>query len=248
MMDKYANLYMSLLIDSGIGRATNLVFDGRSLDADWSALLQRLGDRFFIGTGAMFVSPQIPKKGPPHKFAENNDTRYEDAARFLSLLPDDLAPKIASGNAKRIFRLRPRAPAIAARGAQGGGGQKVKFLQEAKIIETVTGNTLRFNAPSNGKPMLVFFGEDGQLAFKAGNGNRIIRKRWFIKDGKFLCRTFGRDNKNHCTLVGPGPDGGYCCSTKVSLSGRAVKGPPAGQLSGAFRFGGIADAICTCPH
>jgi hypothetical protein len=229
MMDKYANLYMSLRIDSGTGRGKNLVFDGRGLDADWLALLKRHPDRFFIGTDAMFVAPQIPKKAPPHKFAENNDTRYQDAARFLSLLPDDLALKIASGNAKRIYRLSPRSPAFAARGV-GAKGQKKKFLQEAKIIATVTGNTLRFNAPSNGRPMRVYFGDGGQLALKAGDGNRIIRKRWFIKDGKFLCRTFGRKNKNHCTLVRPGPDGGLLLfNKKLRYQAKLLKGRQLGN-------------------
>jgi len=230
MMDKYANLYMSLRINSGTGRASNLVFDGRGLDTDWSALLKRHPDRFFIGTDAMFVAPQIPKKGPAHKFAENNDTRYEDTARFLSLLPDDLALKIASGNAKRIYRLSPRAPAFAVPGPQGGAGQKKKFLAGVQIIATVTGNTLRFNAPSNGKSMRVYFGEGGQILLKAGNNKRAVQKRWFIKDGKFLCRTFGRKNKNHCTLVRPAPDGALLLfNKKLRYQAELLKGRQLGN-------------------
>ncbi|MBT3361823.1 MAG: amidohydrolase family protein [Rhodospirillales bacterium] len=208
MMDKYANLYMSLRINSGTGRASNLVFDGRGLDTDWSALLKRHPDRFFIGTDAMFVAPQIPKKGPAHKFAENNDTRYEDTARFLSLLPDDLALKIASGNAKRIYRLSPRAPAFAVPGPQGGAGQKKKFLAGVQIIATVTGNTLRFNAPSHGKSMRVYFGEGGNSfggIFTSEKGKIEVNRNRFASNPSEIATDL-LEGKTLVTGIGPHHD------------------------------------------
>ena len=65
---------------------------------------------------------------------------------------------------------------------------------------------LSFDAPKSGRPMLVYFAPSGKAATKfAGAGNRIAAKRWFIRDGKLLCRTAGRKNRNHCTLVRPAP-------------------------------------------
>ena len=71
----------------------------------------------------------------------------------------------------------------------------------------VVGNTLSFIGPGNGRPLLVYFGENGQIAMKvAGPDNRIVNKNWFIKDDQILCRTFGQQNQNHCTMVGAAPE------------------------------------------
>jgi hypothetical protein len=82
-----------------------------------------------------------------------------------------------------------------------GKTANVRFLDEAEIRQAVTGNTLRFNAPSNGKSMSVYFAEDGKAIIKTAGKAEAATRRWFINEKGMLCRTFGKANKNHCTRV-----------------------------------------------
>lgn len=227
LMDKYGNLYMSMRIgDKRSRKMRNFVFDGDELDQNWLALLKRHSDRFFIGTDAVFVSAQMPKRGAVVKFSENNSTTYELTRTFLSMLPKDLAAKVANENARRVYRLQPqgrRTTALELEGTQ----KKKEFLTEAEIHETVIGNTISFKAPSNGRPLLIYFGEDGRVDIKVvGSTDRIISKKWFIKGGKMLCRTFGRQNKNHCTLVSttPTPNTVLMFNKKLNYEARLLQG------------------------
>ena len=81
-------------------------------------------------------------------------------------------------------------------------GSKTRFLSEAEIREAIVGNTLNFQMPSNGQNLYVYFSEDGSVSVKGANaGNPVVTKKWFINETGMLCRTYGRENKNHCTKV-----------------------------------------------
>lgn len=207
MMDKYSNLYMSLrIIDSRWPKVHNTVFDGDGLDKEWRALLMGHSDRFFIGTDAMFLSPDMPKRVAAAKFSESNSDLYEMARRFLDLLPREVAAKIAYQNAMRVYRLGPqgtlRRPAHKASRQAG----KPAFMTEAEIRKTVVGNTLNFVAPSNGRTLFAYFAEDGRVYLKVQGRQRVVNKSWSINPKGMLCRTFGKQNKKHCTKVALGKD------------------------------------------
>ncbi|MDX1485606.1 MAG: amidohydrolase family protein [Alphaproteobacteria bacterium] len=209
MMDKYPNLYMSLRVaDSRWRKSKNIVFDGDELDKEWRALLLAHSDRFFIGTDAMFLSPDMPRRNHLTAFAEGNSDRYEVTRQMLALLPKQVAEKIAYKNALRVYRLGPQPAARQAAGktpgpGPGGPGQ-AKFLSEDEIRKTVIGNTLDFVAPSNGRRLIAYFAADGSVHLKVEGRPRIIRKRWSINRKGMLCRTFGRNDRKHCTKVAAG--------------------------------------------
>ena len=82
---------------------------------------------------------------------------------------------------------------------RNAGGRRA--LSEADIRKTIIGNTLNFLAPSNGKDLFVYFAEDGVVQLKATGSPKIVSKKWFFKARGLLCRTAGRQNRNHCTKV-----------------------------------------------
>jgi len=95
---------------------------------------------------------------------------------------------------------KPRQVAVAAPARQPASA--LRFLSEAEIRGTVIGNTLNFVAPSNGLNMYVYFAEDGTAETKlTGQGARTLRKKWFFNPKGLLCRTVGKQNRNHCTRV-----------------------------------------------
>jgi len=207
MMNKYRNLYMSLrILDSRWPKVHNTVFDRDELDKEWRALLLAHSDRFFIGTDAMFLSPDMPKRGPAAKFSESNSDRYELTRQFLDLLPREVAAKIAYQNAMRVYRKSPRVASRGPKRKAPGKDGKAKFLTEAGIRKTVIGNTLNFLAPSNGRILFVFFSDDGHVYLKVEGRPRVVKKRWSINGKGMLCRTFGRQNRKHCTKVALGKD------------------------------------------
>lgn len=211
MLDKYPNLYMSLRIaDSRWRKVHNTVFDGDQLDKQWRALLLAHSDRFFIGSDVMFLSPDMPNKGPATKFAKGNSDRYEVTRQFLALLPRPVAEQVAYKNALRIYRLSPPGtpsrPSHFAGGMNQGNGGMQRVLTEAEIRKIVIGNTLDFITPSNGRRLIAYFAVDGRVHLKAAGRQRIIRKRWSVNAKGMLCRTVGRQNRKHCTKVAQGKD------------------------------------------
>jgi hypothetical protein len=74
------------------------------LKPEWLALLSDFSDRFLIGTDQFFLDPQV-MRGPAAAFAQKTGMNRKRTLRFLSLLPGDLAKKIAFENAKRVYKL-----------------------------------------------------------------------------------------------------------------------------------------------
>lgn len=198
LLKENSNLFLSI---TGVQQLTsdNWFFKpGVGLNPEWRELILEFPDRFMIGTEAFFLSDNPSVKLP------------QVAGRAIATvrvpaLPPKVRRKVAFENAQRLYKLnivsgvRPADSALTATPKVGKPTRR--FLSEAEIRQTVIGNTLNFQAPSNGQNLYVHFAEDGSASIKAEGRENVVTKKWFINDKGMLCRTFGKANKNHCTKV-----------------------------------------------
>ena len=109
LMDTHANLFISLrIVGMQAANMKHKALAGGDLDPDWRALLTRHPDRFVIGTDSFMVATTLRGSGPGTQFAERNTPKLQATAHFLSLLPPEVAKKVSSENAVRIYRLPSR--------------------------------------------------------------------------------------------------------------------------------------------
>lgn len=130
LMDKYPNLYVSLKVVGPKAPTRNKLYNAKAVHRDWLSLLRRHSGRFVIGTDNFYVGPDTAADVSISGFSKTNAPKLSSTVRFLSLLPRDLARKIASENAIRIFRMTPIQPlpvstkaqssATSSRASQGG--------------------------------------------------------------------------------------------------------------------------------
>lgn len=112
LMDAHPNLYMSLRVaPPTLGAVTrlglrirNMLMDERGLDPAWLAVLKRHADRFVLGTDSFFVIEG--GTSPVGAFVAGNESKFLATNLFLSSLPGELARKIASENAIRLYGLQ----------------------------------------------------------------------------------------------------------------------------------------------
>lgn len=90
LLTKHSNLYMSIKIELSGPHRSSLLGPGDSINRDWLELLQSFPDRFMVGSD---------------QFYEENRERLIGVRKFVDALPAEIAGPIASGNAKRIYRL-----------------------------------------------------------------------------------------------------------------------------------------------
>ena len=91
LLERHPNLAMSIKCDHSGARATApFVPDGHVARPGWIALLSAFPDRFMIGSD---------------QFAGEETERLECARALIDALPPELARQVASGNARRIYRL-----------------------------------------------------------------------------------------------------------------------------------------------
>lgn len=109
LMDRYSNLFLSLKVTGGQANTFNKLFAGGALDSTWLELFGRHPDRFVIGSDSFFADPASGGAGPTAEFSKIAERRLQTTRLFLSLLPPDLARKIAFENAIAIYRLPPLA-------------------------------------------------------------------------------------------------------------------------------------------
>ena len=107
MMDRHANLYMSLRPVPPPAPQWNKLFSPRQIDPQWAKVIARHADRFMIGTDSFFLPAGNQGAGPAATFAQRNEYRLRAANVFLGLLPPARARKLASENAARIYKLSP---------------------------------------------------------------------------------------------------------------------------------------------
>ena len=136
--------------------------------------------------------------------------------------------------------------------AQAGGGAKP--LTKDEIRGRIIGNTLQFTAPSNGRIVNIYFGQNGEVFQKVADRSKIFKKKWFFNKKSMLCRTFGKNNRKACTKVKPTGKAARVIlfNQKVSyqaaiLPGRQLSGQPknvagAGQSANALAGGGARRA------
>jgi predicted TIM-barrel fold metal-dependent hydrolase len=110
LMQRHANLYLSLKVTGPRAQTLNKLFSPGRLDPEWRALFERFPDRFTIGTDNFYADPK--GQGPTMEFSRKAEPRLQATAAFLSLLPPGLARKIGRDNAIKLYRLNSReAPA-----------------------------------------------------------------------------------------------------------------------------------------
>jgi predicted TIM-barrel fold metal-dependent hydrolase len=115
LLDKHPGLIVSLKVAGPKAPLKNKLLAGRKLNPAWRAVLTRHADRFVIGTDNFYAGPKIAVGAPPKEFSRTNVPKLQATQLFLSLLPANVARKIGSENAIRLYKLAtlPAAPAIA---------------------------------------------------------------------------------------------------------------------------------------
>ena len=109
LMDAHPNLFMSLrIVGAGATTMQHKALLDRDLEPGWRALLARHPDRFVIGSDSFMLASTMRGSGPATQFAERNMPKLRATAFFLSLLPPEVAKKVSSENAIRIYRLPAR--------------------------------------------------------------------------------------------------------------------------------------------
>lgn len=106
LMAKHDNLYLSLKVSGPKARTYNKLFSRGKLDPEWAALFRRLPDRFVIGSDSFYADPD--GLGPTMDFSKRAAPRLQATSVFLSLLPPDIARRIARDNAIDIYKLDGR--------------------------------------------------------------------------------------------------------------------------------------------
>lgn len=97
LLKDHSNLYMNIKIFGRPADQPNMPLgEGRQIQPAWLAMLRAFPDRFAIGSDSFHAAPQQAGRRPP----PNPATRV-----LVNALPPDLAPRIASGNALKIYRL-----------------------------------------------------------------------------------------------------------------------------------------------
>jgi len=108
LMQRHANLFVSLRVVGAPAPMHNKLLTSRGLDPAWQALLVRHADRFMIGTDSFFVAAGREGSGPGFFFARRNEPKLKATRHALSLLPPAIAVKVARDNAVRVYRLSPK--------------------------------------------------------------------------------------------------------------------------------------------
>ena len=104
MLSTYPNLFMSLRMVPGHAFQNHPVTKEGELKPPWLRLLSDFPDRFVIGGDQFFVD-ETTNVGPASLFASRAAPTRQRTTLFLSLLPEQLAHRIAQGNTARIYKL-----------------------------------------------------------------------------------------------------------------------------------------------
>lgn len=103
MLQAHPNLYMSFRLNRSGPRNTMALEPSGQLRAGWLALVQAFPDRFMLGSD-VFYAPAGLSRGSSAEGMDNLRSLIEQ-------LPPELALKVASENALRLYKLTPRLPA-----------------------------------------------------------------------------------------------------------------------------------------
>lgn len=112
LLTRHSNLYMSLRIATsgraqgmaGITPPSTAFSNDGEIVPEWLKLFKDFPDRFVIGGDQFILSPQIPGASPAAAFAKGAPVTRERTQKFLAALPADLARKIGTENAQRLYK------------------------------------------------------------------------------------------------------------------------------------------------
>ena len=105
LLARHANLYMSLRMMPGRVPGNHPLTPAGTIKPEWLRLLGDFPDRFVIGADQFILSPRVQGAGPGITFSRIAPRVRDRTRTFLEALPTDLARRIASANAIRIYRL-----------------------------------------------------------------------------------------------------------------------------------------------
>jgi hypothetical protein len=91
LLSRHANLSMNIKADVSGAPATAPLSANGGLQPAWLAMVRAFPERLMVGSD---------------QFAGDGVQRLERMRRIVDSLPADLAPLIASQNARRVYRLR----------------------------------------------------------------------------------------------------------------------------------------------
>ena len=75
------------------------------VNPEWVAVLMNFPDRFVLGSDTMIVATHYTGPQTPRLFASRGEGQRRGIRRLLSVLPADVARRIGSENAARLYRL-----------------------------------------------------------------------------------------------------------------------------------------------
>lgn len=100
LLGKYSNLYTSIKLRKSANEnqaKVAILDDNGEIKSTWLSVFKKYPDRFMIGTDV-----KLGLDGGEGKY----DQIFKTTKQFLNDLPDDLAQKIASENAKKVFNFK----------------------------------------------------------------------------------------------------------------------------------------------
>jgi predicted TIM-barrel fold metal-dependent hydrolase len=104
LMATHPNLFVSLRVVGWQAPVHNKVLAAGAIEPAWRDLLMRHPDRFMIGTDSFFAGANLTGGGPGLTFAQRNVPKLKAMIHFLSLLPSQVARKVARDNAERVYK------------------------------------------------------------------------------------------------------------------------------------------------
>ena len=80
------------------------------------------------------------------------------------------------------------------------------FLRGKAILAILVGHTLRFRSYLTGRMMRLHFRADGMLeVLREDRPGHVSVLKWWIRNGRALCRTYGRMRRRVCNKIASGP-------------------------------------------
>lgn len=105
LLGAHPNLFMSLRMGPGRAPQNHPLTMSGELKPEWLRLFQDFPDRFVLGGDQFIASPSARGSGPGLTFAQRAPMMRQRTRLLLEALPPDLARKIASENAIRLYKL-----------------------------------------------------------------------------------------------------------------------------------------------
>ncbi len=103
LLERHPNLALSIRPTSP--RPGAMVHPTGDVNAEWVAVLRDFRDRFVLGSDTMIVATHYTGPQTPRLFAQRGEGQRRGIRRLLSVLPPDVARRIAYANAERLYKL-----------------------------------------------------------------------------------------------------------------------------------------------